>query len=102
MNPERLEHVMLVSRIVFIQGGTPAIDGRDDIRRVAPTQFNFRPFADLVLGFFEQVEQRRNGRARDLGWLHEGAPFAGDAINAPMLVITAWIPQVMLHMADDG
>ena len=57
--------------------------------------------ADVVLRLLEQVEQRGDRLAVDLGGLSSGRPSIRDAVDAAVLVVAVGVAQVVLHVADD-
>jgi hypothetical protein len=84
VDPERFHQVMIVILIGRVERRGPFLRCGDDLFGIAFAEFDLGEFADAVLGFLEQVEQRGNGLAVDFLGLQQRAAFIGDAVNAPV------------------
>src|SRR3954471_9198297 len=79
----------------------PFAQSLNDFGRIVLPEFDLRPFTNLVLRIFQQIQQSRNGRASNVWPFIKRTLGTCDSVNAAMLVIAVRIAQVMLHMPDD-
>ena len=101
MDPQRLHQLVLIIGVALVERRHPAIHRGHHLFRVVLGKFNLGQLPRPVLGLLQQFEQRRNGFAVNLGLLQQRTALVSDAIDAPVLVITVGIAQVMLHVSDD-
>jgi hypothetical protein len=68
---------------------------------VALPELDLGQFADVLLGFLQQIQQRGDRLPMDLRGLQQLAAFVGDAVDAAVLLVAIRIAQMMLHVADE-
>ena len=102
VHPQGFHHLVLVLRVLRIEAANPRLDRGDDFLRIAAAQFDLRAIPDAILGLLQQVEQPRNRRARNHCRLEERTARVRHPVDATVVVVAGRVPEVVLHVADDG
>src|SRR5262245_42178357 len=92
---------MLVVGIASIEVVYPFVRGGQDLLGVAGAQLDASAIADTVLRLLQEIEELLDRFPGNPGWLRQRSVLTGDAVDAAVLAVPAWIAQVVLHVADD-
>ena len=101
MHPERFDEVVLGVGVLRVERGQPLLERGNHLGGRAGPQFGPGPISRAILIDLERVEHRLGRLAGDLRRHDERPALRLHPPDPPVEVVTIWVAQRMLHVADE-